>query len=151
MAELAETPQLDNDLADSLRRTLQSFFDETTGIDREYLTRAATDLRISYEGCGRFIEFKIQCLIRRAAMSLIKRVGKIMSSLPEAIKQTLQLVEFNSEAPPMRDLPEDEAEFEEDMEQDVAEESPGLPASGTPSRSSTSVEPERKSFHHPYG
>ena len=131
MSELAEAPQLDNELTDSLRKSLQSFFDNTTGIDREYLTKAATDFVV------RMRDIEAQRIQRsepdkRAAMSLIRRVGKIMSYLPDAIKQTLQVVTFNPEAPPMRDLPEDEAEFEEDEEQEEAEESQGLPSSGTP-------------------
>ena len=66
-------------------------------------------------------------------MSLIKHVGKIMSSLPDAIKQTLKTVNFNPEAPSMRFLPEDEAEFEEDDEQEEVDTQPqGLPSSGTP-------------------
>ena len=130
MAELAETPQPDNELYDSLKRSLKSFFDDTTSIDREYLRRAATDF------VSQMRDAEVQRIQRlepdkRAAMSLIKRVGKIMSCLPSAIEQTLQVVNFISEAPPIRELPEDEAEFEEDVEQDE-EEPQGLPASGTP-------------------
>ena len=57
----------------------------------------------------------------RAAMVLIKQAGKFITCRPDAIQQVLQNVQFNPEAPPMRGLPEDHAEFEEDVpvEEDV--------------------------------
>ena len=130
MIDLAGTTHLDNDLPESLSRSLRSFFDETSGVDREYLTRAAT----AFVAQMRTAEVsRIQDAVpdKRAAMSLIQRAGKVIAFLPEAIKQTLLVVRFNSEAPPMRDLPEDEAEFEEEDVQDEGEPQ-GLPASGTP-------------------
>ena len=42
----------------------------------------------------------------------------------------LQHVQFNSEAPSIRDLPEDQAEFEEDVP--LEEEPQGVPSAGTP-------------------
>ena len=102
------------------------------GKDSEYLTSAA----INFVDRMRDIEAqRIQRteLNKRAAMSLIRHVGKIMSSLPDAIRQTLNTVTFNPEAPPMRFLPEDEAEYEEDEDQEAGETQPqGLPSSGTP-------------------
>ena len=47
-------------------------------------------------------------------MALIKQAGKFITCLPDAIQQVLQNVQFNSESPPVRDLPEDHAEFEEE-------------------------------------
>ena len=41
-------------------------------------------------------------LTSRAAMSLIRHVGKIMNFLPDAITETLGRVTFNSDAPPLR-------------------------------------------------
>ena len=131
MSELANAPHLDDELTDSLKKSVQFFFNDTTGIDSEHLTSSATDF------VDRMRDIEAQRTQRiepnkRAAMSLVRQVGKIMSSLPDAVKQTLQVVTFNPEAPSMRVLPEDEAEFEEDDEQDEAEQSQGLPASGTP-------------------
>ena len=130
MADLAETTHLDNDLAESLTRSLRSFFDETTGIDREYLTKAATEFVAQMRDAE---AHRIQNAVpdKRAAMSLIQRAGKIIACLPDAIKQTLLVVQFNSEAPSVRDQPEDEAEFEEEDVQ-VEGEPQGLPASRTP-------------------
>ena len=63
-------------------------------------------------------------------MVLIKHAGKFITCLPDAIQQVLQNVQFNPEAPPMRDLPEDHAEYEEDVP--VEEDVQGPPSSGTP-------------------
>ena len=67
MAEIAETPQLESELADSLRTNLQSFFDDTTGIDSEYLTNAAVDhvSRMRDVEDSRLNEFKGRSLIKR--------------------------------------------------------------------------------------
>ena len=132
MTVLSNSPHLADELTDSLKNSLQFFFNDTLGTDREYLTKAATNFVDQMRG----VEAKrIQesGLNNRAAMSLIRHVGKIMSHLPEAIKQILKSVTFNPEAPPMRFLSEDEAEFEEDDDQEVEEAQPeGMPASGTP-------------------
>ena len=101
MAELAETSQIgvaENDLTESLKRSLRSFFNETTGIDREYPTKAATDF-VSQMREAEVQRIQNSVPDKRAAMSSIKRAGKIIACLPEAISQTLQFVQFNSEAP----------------------------------------------------
>ena len=56
-----------------------------------------------------------------------------MNFLPDAIAQTLERVQFKADAPPLRELPEDEAEYEEgDMGDGLEENQPKkLPPSGT--------------------
>ena len=132
MADLAAESHggvAESDLTESLTRSLRSFFDQTSSGDSEYLTRTATGF------VSQIRDAEVQRIRRaqpdvRAAMVLIKHAGKFITCLPDAIQQVLQNVQFNPEAPPMRDLPEDHAEFEEDVpaEEDIQ----GPPSSGTP-------------------
>ena len=131
MAVLSNSPYLADKLTNCLRNSLQFFFNDTSGRDRQYLTMAVID----FVDQMRDIETKRirrTDLNARAAMSLIRHVGKIMSHLPEAITQTLQSITFNPEAPPRRFMPDDEAENEVEEEELAVDQTPGLPASGTP-------------------
>ena len=99
MEVLADQVELAEELTSSHRGTLQPFFDETTGTDSEYLTRAS----ISHVERMRQVEdrrIQNSKLNGWAAMSLIRHVGKIMDDQ----------VQFNSEAPPLRHSIEDETE-----------------------------------------
>ena len=131
MAVLSKVGDLADELTNSLRSSIQLFFDDTMGNDRVYLTKAA----IAHVDRMRTIEsdrIKRTGLTNRAALSMISHVGKIMSHLPAAITQTLGRVDLNPEAPPIRFQAEDEAEFEEEPEDGRASQPQGLPASGTP-------------------
>ena len=132
MAELSQQWEVAEELISSLRSSLRPFFEETSGTDSEYLTRAA----IAHVDRMRIIERdRIQRteLNSRASLSLIRHVGKIMKFLPDAITETLKRVQFNPEAPPLRNLPEDEAEYEEYDVDDgpVGDQPQGLPSAGT--------------------
>ena len=55
-----------------------------------------------------------------------------MNVLPDAITETLKEVDFDPEAPLMRDLHEDEAECELTDEEPDEHPPQGLPSAGTP-------------------
>ena len=144
MAQLAETPQLEPELADSLRTNLQSFFDDTTGIDTPYLTKA------SIEHVSRMRDIEVNRIRkaepdRKAAMSRIKQVGKIINSLPDAIKEVFRVVSFNPEAPVLNAQADHEAEYEEDEPEDDVGDFPGVAASGTPPGTPPPLDPARPS------
>ena len=88
----------------------------------------------------------------RATMSLIRHVGKIMNSLPPAIEEVLEKVKFNSDAPPLRHLTEDEGEFDEhEDEEGLGEDQPqGHPASGTPPGTPPPLDPAEQSVPMPF-
>ena len=93
MAELAAESQLgvaENDLTESLRSTLRSFFDQTTGVDREYLTRTATEF-VSQMRDAEVQRIRNSEPDKRAAMSLIKRAGKIISCLRMPLRRFCKL------------------------------------------------------------
>ena len=118
-------------LTDSLRGSLQLFFADTLGTDAPYLTKAAID----HVDRMRQIESKrIQDtgLTRLAAMQMIRHVGKIMNSLPDAITEILKEAEFDPEAPPMRHHHDDEAEYELNEKEPDEPMTQGRPSSGTP-------------------
>ena len=130
LASRSQAGEAGSDLTESLTRSLQSFFDQTSSVDSEYLTRTAT------EYVSRMRDAEVQRIRKavpdmRAAMVQIKQAGKFITHLPDAIQQILQSVKFNSEAPPMRDLPDHPAEFEEE-DVPFGEETQGVPSSGTP-------------------
>ena len=132
MAELAEQSQAGEagtDLTESLTRSLRSFFDQTSSVEAEYLTKSATEY-VSQMRDAEFQRIRRATPETKAAMTLIKHAGKFITHLPTAIQQVLQAVQFNSEAPPMRDLADHQAEYEEHAPPE--EEPQGPPSSGTP-------------------
>ena len=132
MAELAEQSQAGEpgtDLTESLTRSLRSFFDQTTSEEAEYLTRSATKY-VSQMRDAEFQRTRRATPETKAAMTLIKHAGKFITHLPTAIHQVLQVVQFNSQAPPTRDLDDHQAEYEENAPPE--EEPQGPPSSGTP-------------------
>ena len=132
MADLAEQSQAGEpgtDLMESLTRSLRSFFDQTTSVEAEYLTRSATEY-VSQMRDAESQRIRRTTPETRAAMTLIKHAGKFITHLPTAIHQVLQVVQFNSQAPPTRDLDDHQAEYEENAPPE--EEPQGPPSSGTP-------------------
>ena len=63
---------------------------------------------------------------------MIKHAGKFITHLPTAIAEVLRVVKFDSDAPPLRDLHDHPAEFEEEENVQAEEEPQGPPSSGTP-------------------
>ena len=132
MAELAAQSQAGEAgtaLTESLTRSLNSFFDQTTSDEAGYLTRTATDYVTQIKE-AEFRRIRRATPDTKAAMTLIKHAGKFITHLPTAIEQVLQVVQFNSQAPPMRDLDEHQAEYEEEAPPE--DETQGPPSSGTP-------------------
>ena len=125
----------DNELIESLTRSLQQFFDQTTSTDAEYLTRTATEYVDQLRTAEAQRIRKGQPDLR-AALITIKHAGKYINCLPNAIQQVLQQVKFNSDAP-SREPPEDQAEFEEDPPLD--EEIQGVPSRDRQNSSSSAA------------
>ena len=130
LASRSQAGEAGGDLIESLTRSLQSFFDQTSSVDSDYLAKTATEY-VSQMRDAEVQRIKRAVPDMRAAMVQIKHAGKFITHLPDAIQQILQSVKFNSEATPMRDLPDHPAEFEEE-DVPVGEETQGVPSSGTP-------------------
>ena len=127
LAAEAQAGEAGTDLMESLTRSLRSFFDQTSSVEVNYLTKTATEY-VSQMRNAEFQRIRRAVPDTRAAMVLIKHAGKFITHLPDAIHQVLRAVEFNSDAPPMRGPADHPAEFEEE---DVPEPQ-GVPSSGTP-------------------
>ena len=123
------------ELVGSLTHSLRSFFEQTTSEDAEYLTRSAIE-HVSNMRDAESQRIRRATPDTKAAMKLIRHAGKLITQLPAAIEQVLQVVQFTALAPPtdeMHDPPamdEHQAEYEEN--ESPEEEPQGLPASGTP-------------------
>ena len=146
MAELAAQAQAGEAgtaLTESLTRSLNSFFEQTTSGEAGYLTRTATE----YVNQMREAESKrIRAATpdTRAAMKLIKHAGKFITHLPAAIEQVLNVVQFNSQVTPMEIPDEHQAEYEEEA---PPEDESGIASIRHTSWTSTSVESKGAYFH----
>ena len=124
MAAELQIEEADQELIESLTRSLRNFFDQTSSSDAEYLTRTATEYVTQIRNADSQRIRRGQPDLR-AAMATIKHAGKFINCLPSAIQQVLQHVRFNSGAP-SREPPEDQAEYEEDVP--LEEEPQGVPS-----------------------
>ena len=103
MAELAAQAQAGEAgtaLTESLTRSLNSFFDQTTSVEAGYLTRTATEY-VTQMREAESKRIRATTPDTRAAMKLIKHAGKFITHLPAAIEQVLNVVQFNSQVTPM--------------------------------------------------